>query len=82
MSREWVPVSVAAQRLGLAPRTVRDLIDEGRLDAEALNPQAPKRWRWKVSSASIEAFLEARRKLFASGRSRRGSKAMRWRVAE
>jgi hypothetical protein len=70
MTRDWVPVSVAAKRLGLAPRTVRDLIDDERLVAEPMNPRAPERLRWKISLESIDAFIEARRKLFASGRSR------------
>lgn len=68
--KQSISVVAAARKLGLSPRTVRDLIREQRLTAEPKNPHA-KRKHWLVSIASIEAFIEARRKLFASGRSRR-----------
>lgn len=57
----WVTTEDAAAALGVSPRTIRDYIRSGELEAKSEGAGVLK--RWLVSNGGVQAMLEKRRSL-------------------
>jgi small-conductance mechanosensitive channel len=68
----WVTTEVAAAALGVSPRTVRDYIQSGEIEAKAEGEGVTK--RWLVSIDSVQAVCSRRRASGEMPRSRRSGK--------
>jgi helix-turn-helix protein len=70
----WVTTEVAAEALGVSPRTVRDYISGGKLQAKPEGEGVER--RWLISIDSVQALRQTRRNAGqAAGRSPRAAAA-------